>query len=150
MSHSVTRTDESGSIYFLTVYLAQQVHQVGLGFTRMTYVFAWSKSESEAQEVVTAWLAGQGIDVLRFAGTSMVAVKQDLRAYTFPEHVHGAPYDMVLDAMKAKRLPDDWHQEDVKQYRKARDFIAKGRKILQERAKRASLIKSDALCASQQ
>lgn len=135
MSQPVNRSDQqAGSIHFLTIYLTEQIHQFGLGFTRLIHVYAWGKSESEVQEVAEAWLAGQGIDVLRFAGTSRAAVKQDLGAYTFPEQVHGAPFDQVVQAMKAKGLPDDWFEEDLKKLHRSRAFIEKGRKILRERA----------------
>lgn len=150
MSQTVVPADqEVGAIHFLTIYLTQQVHQIGLGFTRMIHVYAWGKSEAEVQEIAEAWLAGQGVDVLRFAGVSRRAVNQNLSSYAFPEQVHGAPYDLVVQAMKSKGLPDDWFEGDLKKLNKSRALIEKGRKILRERAQ-ARHAKTDASLVVQQ
>lgn len=115
----------SGQIYWSTAYLAQQIHQVGLGFTRVTYMFVWATSIEQAEEIMRARLAGIGVDVIKFDRTSL-ALKQDLRSYTFIEAVHGVPLDMALELIRSRPFPED----SIRSLNRYRKEIERGRQIL--------------------
>lgn len=120
-------------IYFLTIYLQQEVHAGCLGFTKTLPMYGWGPDADAAILAVRAHLHSQGLAVEKCA-SSTVAKQQDLKRYTFPEQIYGAPPELIEPVLRA-RLERDWPLDMVeKDILKHRTIYQGIQKSLQELA----------------
>lgn len=95
-------------IFFVTVYLLETVHAIGLGFTRMIFCNVCAKDAEEASRVAIAYRKSQGCVVDK--ADARYAVNQDVRRY-IASGIINLPRDIVVAEYDRKQMPAAYRDE---------------------------------------
>lgn len=121
-----------GIIYFVSAWLASDVHVQALGFTSYLPMFAWGLSEVEAARNVHAYLTGAGAVVKKIADVKPCHI-QDPARLCYPEQVCGIPEEIALECITAafaevqpRELREDWIAGDIRKFRARQSMLAAG------------------------
>lgn len=93
-------------IFFVTVYLAKTIHEIGQGFTTTTHKFVCAPDGATAAAAATKWLTGKQCEVSK--ATAIEAVHQDVRTYTFPEAIVNLPRAILRAEYDRRKMPESY------------------------------------------
>lgn len=95
-------------IYFVSVFLSETIHAIGLGFTDYVHQYAYASSPEEAELVTEEWLKSQGHKVRNAKCGTLASAKQDINSYTFPHQIINLPQAMLDPIYERRGYPAHW------------------------------------------
>lgn len=96
-------------IYWVEVWLNQDVHMIGLGFTRLFHKYACANTREEAEAVVLKWSLDQCCDVKKIVALRS-AVIQDVKTYTFPDRIINLPDEVLQSEYERRGYPESMRE----------------------------------------
>lgn len=121
-------------VYAAHAHFKETVHCMGggIGFTDNLLFYVWASSETEANDLTTAYCLGSGIEVDRFLGTSKPA-RVELHRLTFPEQVIGLPKEELLMTMQQDPHSAIYSASQMREHSRRLKVLEAGRKQMAAR-----------------
>jgi len=92
--------------WFVSLYLEEEIHAIGYGFTMLFHKFVFARTCGEAEQAAKNWATAQGMKVRKTV--AKLSVQQEVSTYTFPHQIINLPKHLLDAEYDRRNYPTEY------------------------------------------